>query len=72
MSGVYRTYDEWKAANCQVRKGEKSRRKNENGVALFSSKQIKVVSQHSHGEDGYDQEDYDQWYDTYGYTRDWI
>lgn len=38
-----KTYDEWKAAGRQVRRGEKASARNEVGVAVFSEKQTDPI-----------------------------
>ena len=38
----YRTFDEWKKWNCSVKKGEKSHKRNKEGEALFSERQVSL------------------------------
>lgn len=65
------TFDEWKAKGYHVIKGEKATGRNDKGKATFTQKQ--VCHNHSYGDDDGDPEDdYNQWYDTYGYDRDWV
>lgn len=63
------TFKEWKAKGYHVIKGQKASGRNDNGEAVFSEKQVEVTY-NEHNSD-YDEDDYNQWYDTYGHTRDW-
>lgn len=71
-----RTYDEWKAMGYVVKKGEKSTARDKDGKCTFLLTQVKrrSVGWRNTGDPGdeeFDQDDYDMWYDMYGCDRDW-
>lgn len=58
-----------------VMKGEKSTKRNKEGICLFFGNQVEKNKPRYYGPTGdgdFDQEDYDMWYDMYGHTRDWV
>lgn len=63
---VYKTYKDWVADGYQVVKGAKSVKKNAEGVALFSDKQVSEMGKKKYRSDDYDDEyehDRDDFYD---------
>jgi len=40
---VYQTYDKWKALGYIVKKGEKSHKRNDDGLAIFEYSQVKEL-----------------------------
>ena len=41
----YATYEEWKGIGFQVQAGERSRKKNSKGIALFSDDQVLDINE---------------------------
>ena len=67
-----KTYKEWRAAGYQVIHGQKTKRRNTKGEAVFSKKQVKSMNPVQDADYDMYMDDYNQWYDGYGHTRDWV
>lgn len=57
----YYTYEQWKKINYHVRKGQKSTSRNDEGVPLFSRKQVEKNSPNYYDNPGDDGPNDDDW-----------
>lgn len=71
-----KTYNEWRLLGYQVRRGQRSRSRNEAGIPTFSASQVKPSRRQSAymglSEREYDIDEMEQWadFDNYGWGND--
>jgi hypothetical protein len=51
---MFRTYEEWRAHNYQVLRGQKARKFRKDGKALFSHTKVSGLEEHNHGDGGWE------------------